>query len=260
MRLLQDEGLATGRIGFEAHTLPAGSLTRFQTGLPNATFIPWDESFAQTLMVKNEAEVAAIEEAGRLTQDAIVKGLTEAAPGSSELTVANRILNGIMDRGIVTLFNVFAAGEKVLQAHAEADGRIMQPGEIVRLDMGGRMASTNYLSDMARTAVVGAASADQAATYAALLDIQLTVMNAAKPGRTIASLFNLCADSFAKHGLPFHMPHIGHGMGIGLHEAPMIHPRQRNHYRTRHGPQHRTPCNAGRKGRVLSYRGFTCGH
>ena len=224
VRMLQEVGLTAGKIGFEAHTLPAGSLTRLQTGLPTATFIPWDDAFAQTLMVKNEAEVAAIEEAGRLTQEAIVKGLTEATPGSSELTVANRILNGIMDRGIVALFNVFAAGEKVLQAHAEADDRIMQPGEIVRLDMGGRMAHTNYLSDMARTAVVGEASADQAATYAALLDIQLTVMHAARPGATIASLFNLCADTFAKHGLPFHMPHIGHGMGIGLHEAPMIHP------------------------------------
>ncbi|MCA9986300.1 MAG: aminopeptidase P family protein, partial [Anaerolineales bacterium] len=222
--LLREQGLAGGRIGYEAHTLPAGSLARLQAGLPDATFIPWDTQFAATLMVKNEAEVAAIETAGRLTQAAIVDGLTGAAPGSSELAVANRILKGIMDAGIVPMFNVFAAGDKLLQAHAEADNRVMQPGEIVRLDMGGRMSSSNYLSDMARTAVVGAASPAQAATYAALLDIQLSVMDAARPGRTIASLFEVCATGFARHNLPFQMPHIGHGMGIGLHEAPMIHP------------------------------------
>ncbi|MFK7803707.1 MAG: M24 family metallopeptidase [Anaerolineae bacterium] len=223
VRLMQDVGLMHSRIGFESHTLPAGSLHRLQHGLPQAEFVPWDAQFGATLMVKNEAEAAAIEEAGRLTHSAIIKGLTEAKPGSSELTVANRILKGIMDSGIVAMFNVFAAGPKVLQAHAVADARIMQPGEIVRLDMGGRMASTNYLSDMARTAVVGEPNQDQAAVYAALLDIQLTVMHACRPGKTIGSLFDLCAERFAKHKLPFSMPHIGHGMGIGLHEAPMIH-------------------------------------
>ena len=224
VRLLQEVGLERAKVGFEAHTLPAGSLQRFKQGLPNAEFIPWDEQFGMNLMVKNEAETAAIEEAGRLTQSAIVSGLTGAEPGSSELTVANRILKGIMDSGIVAMFNVFAAGPKVLQAHAVADQRVMQPGEIVRLDMGGRMSSTNYLSDMARTAVVGEPNRDQAAVYAALLDIQLAVMHACRPGRTIGSLFELCAEHFAKHKLPFSMPHIGHGMGIGLHEAPMIHP------------------------------------
>ena len=225
IKMLENSGLANGRIGYEAHTLPAGSLQQFQNGLPNADFMPWDRQFGATLMVKNDAEVAAIEEAGRLTQSAIVEGLTGSEPGSSELTVANRILKGIMDSGIVAMFNVFAAGPKVLQAHAEADNRIMQPGEIVRLDMGGRMASTNYLSDMARTAVIGEPTSDQAAVYAALLDIQLTVMHASRPGKPISSLYDLCADSFAKHKLPFTMPHIGHGMGVGLHEAPMIHPK-----------------------------------
>lgn len=224
VKLVKDVGLSNGRIGYESHFLPAGSLHQFEQALPQANFIPWDKQFGTTLMVKNQAEVAAIEKAGRITQEAIIRGLTEAAPRSSELTVANRILKGIMDGGIVAMFNVFAAGPKVLQAHAEADNRIMQPGEIVRLDMGGRMASTNYLSDMARTAVVGEPNKDQAAVYAALLDIQLTVMNASRPGKTIGSLFDLCAESFEKHKLPFTMPHIGHGMGIGLHEAPMIHP------------------------------------
>jgi Xaa-Pro aminopeptidase len=37
-------------------------------------------------------------------------------------------------------------------------------------------------------------------------------------------IFNAVKDEFKRQGLPFSMPHIGHGMGIGLHEFPMLEP------------------------------------
>ncbi|MEM7348155.1 MAG: Xaa-Pro peptidase family protein, partial [Chloroflexota bacterium] len=224
-QLLEEKGLSQSRIGIELHTMSAATLRHLEQSLAKAEFVPWDTQFAKTLMIKDSGEVDALETAGRATQQAIVDGLTGAAVGSSELDVANRILQGIMDAGIVPLFNVFAAGPNLLQAHAEATNRLLQPGEIVRLDMGGRLASNNYLSDMARTAVVGTPSTEQQQIYAALADIQQAIMEACRPGQPISALYHLCATRFEAHGLPFGMPHIGHGMGIGLHESPMIHPK-----------------------------------
>jgi Xaa-Pro aminopeptidase len=223
-RLLQAKGLARARIGIETRAMPNATYQKLQKTLPHANFVAWDDEFASLLMIKEEFEVEALETAGRLTQTAIERGLTQAAPSSSELAVANAILAGIMAAGIVPLFNVFAAGPNVMETHAEATNRIMQPGEIVRLDMGGRLATNHYLSDMARTAVIGSPSPEQADIYHKLYSIQSNIIAAVQPGRPISDLYRTCADSFAAHSLPFSMAHIGHGMGIGLHESPMIHP------------------------------------
>ena len=37
-------------------------------------------------------------------------------------------------------------------------------------------------------------------------------------------VFFAVRDEFKRQGLPFSMPHVGHGMGIGLHEYPMLEP------------------------------------
>ena len=221
-RLLKEKGLGNGRIGIEAHALSAASLSHLQSACPKAEFTHWDQSFKEALIIKSEAEAKAIQSAGQATQKAIVDGFTQSLPGSRELDVANRILSGIMNAGIHPLFNVFAAGPNMLETHATASERVLQKGEIVRIDMGGRQTSNYYLADMARTAVVGSPSKEQIQTYSALADIQKTVMDACIPGKPISSLYELCVAKYAEHNLPFMMPHIGHGMGIDLHENPMI--------------------------------------
>jgi Xaa-Pro aminopeptidase len=222
--LLQSRGLGNGRIAYEAGTMRAGSLAALRAALPEAAWQPWDEPLRHHWMVKSDQEIAALRRAGEDTRAAIEKGLTDAAPGASERALAARILTGIMQAGITPMFDVFAAGPNMTKVHAVAGDRVPKPGELIRLDMGGRQAGTHVLSDMARTAVVGEPSARQADTLAALAEIQAMVMRACQVGRPAGSLYDVCAAGFEKYGLPFTMPHIGHGLGIDLHEAPILHP------------------------------------
>jgi len=37
-------------------------------------------------------------------------------------------------------------------------------------------------------------------------------------------LFRAVEREFARQNLPFFMPHVGHGLGIGLHAAPILEP------------------------------------
>lgn len=222
--LLREKGLAKGKIGVEMRALSAASLAHLQRTLPEAEFVGWDEGYDQMIMIKDPHEIEALSDAGEKTRLAIIEGLTGAPVGSTELEVANRILSRIMAAGIVAQFNVFAAGPHINETHAEATNRVLEPGDLIRLDMGGRMAGTNYLSDMARTAVVGPPTSEQTAIYTALFDIQKLIFAACDAGRPVADLYHVCAAGFENHRLPFRMPHIGHGMGIGLHEAPIIHP------------------------------------
>jgi Xaa-Pro aminopeptidase len=45
-----------------------------------------------------------------------------------------------------------------------------------------------------------------------------------EPGRRARDVFTAVKDEFKRQGLPFSMPHVGHGLGIGLHEYPMLEP------------------------------------
>ena len=220
--LLRQKGLAKGKIGIESSKIPYSTLSHLKQSLPQVEFVGWDLEFSQMLMVKEAFEVEALAQAGQATRTAIENGMVNASPGCRERDVATAILTGIMDGGIVPLFNVFASGPQMLETHAEATTRILQPQDIVRVDMGGRLSTNSYLSDMARTAVVGESTAEQKSTYAKLCATQSAVFEQIKPGVPISDLFNACVSTYEIEGLPFQMPHIGHGMGIGLHEAPMI--------------------------------------
>ena len=55
-------------------------------------------------------------------------------------------------------------------------------------------------------------------------EAQAAALKLAEPGRPASDLFNACRSVVLSHGLPFTMPHIGHGIGIGLHEQPMLEP------------------------------------
>lgn len=220
--LLRKKGVSDGKIGIELSKMPFATLDHLKHSLPQAKFVDWESELGKSLMIKEPFEVKAIAAAGNATRAAIESGMINADVGCSERDVATAILTGIMDAGIMPLFNVFASGPQILETHAEATNRILQPQDIVRVDMGGRSTENNYLSDMARTAVVGEPTTEQKSIFAKLSATQAAVFETIRPGIPISDLYHVCASTYEREGLPFHMPHIGHGMGIGLHEAPMI--------------------------------------
>lgn len=221
--LLQQKCANPRRVGLETHALSAYSFHLLQQALSTCDFVPWDQPMAELMMIKELAEIEALESAGQITLDAITRALREAVPGNSERAVFTTMMSEMMTQGLHPMFNVFTSGPNTLLVHGEPGNRILQPGDLIRLDVGGRWPS-HYLSDMARTAVVGPPSPAQAANYQKLFQAQQATIEAVRPGIPISELYHVCAHSYARQHIPFTMPHIGHSMGIGLHEYPLIHP------------------------------------
>ena len=57
-----------------------------------------------------------------------------------------------------------------------------------------------------------------------LLAIQAAGFRALEPGRPASSVYRAIEEEFARRKMNFQMPHIGHGLGIGLHEFPILQP------------------------------------
>jgi Xaa-Pro dipeptidase len=54
---------------------------------------------------------------------------------------------------------------------------------------------------------------------------QDAIVAAAEPGRPAKELYFAAQHEFERNHLPFLLPHVGHGIGVGLHEAPLLEPR-----------------------------------
>ncbi len=222
-RLLRELGLVGGSIGLDTRRLPAASLATLQSELAGLEVVPIDDEIELAQAIKEPAEIEALERAANVTLAALETGLKSLQPGCTERQASSAIYLNLMESGGMPLFMVFASGERTLQGHPESLAAPMRPGTIWRIDYGARFEG-GINSDLARTGVVGEASPEQAATLAALRATQDAGFSAIEPGRPAKDVFFAVRDEFKRQGLPFSMPHIGHGMGIGLHEFPVLQP------------------------------------
>jgi Xaa-Pro aminopeptidase len=221
---LKDKGLDKAKtFGIDLDYLPVSSHERLTKHLPNVKLANTTEHVARIRAIKTKDEVAWLEKITKQTHRATLDAMAASKIGDTERMMADRIATNIINYGADgTLFMCFASGDRTPQAHAHATSRVPKEGEILRFDVGGTYGQ--WASDFARTYSIGKPSAMQREVHRKLCEAQEATINAVKPGVLAEDLFFICRDEFKKHGLPFHMPHIGHSFGIELHENPMFRP------------------------------------
>lgn len=222
-RVLKDRKLAGGSIGIDARRLPVASGKLLEESLSGVELVSVDDDIELAQTVKDASEIAVMEAAAKATLAAAEETASELRAGATERDFSTSAFLKLMQKGGVPLFIVFASGPRTMQAHAESTDEPMKPGTLWRIDFGARFEEV-INSDLARTGVVGEPSPEQEATLIALRATQDAGFKAIEPGRPAKDIFNAVKNEFKRQGLPFSMPHIGHGMGIGLHEFPMLEP------------------------------------
>jgi Xaa-Pro aminopeptidase len=222
--LLKDRGLVKGRIGIESRRLHAEAYQDLRAALPDVEVVPIDHEVEQTQSVKTPAEAEMLKHAAQTTLQAVLDVAARAKPGDSELSVASEISAQITRNGGIYVFMVFSSGARALGAHVEASELPLEEGAIWRVDLGSRFFEV-INSDLARVGVVGEPSGWQQEIMSALHAIQRAGFETIEPGRPAREVFRAVEREYERQGLPFFMPHVGHGLGIGLHEAPILEPR-----------------------------------
>lgn len=221
-RVLRERGL-WGSIGVDARRLPMASGDILKDSIRGIELVAIDDDVELAQAIKDRWEIDTLEEAARATLAAAEETAAELRAGATERDFSTTVFLKLMQKGGAPLFLVFASAERTMQAHPESTDLPLEPGQLWRIDFGARFREV-INSDLARTGVVGEPSAEQQATLKALRATQDAGFNAIEPGRPAKDLFNAVKDEFRRQGLPFGMPHIGHGMGIGVHEFPMLEP------------------------------------
>lgn len=174
-------------------------------------------------MIKDDGELAIIQEAADLADRTFSHILQFIKPGVSEADIALELEFYMRSHGATsTSFDtIVASGERSALPHGVASERVIRQGDFVTLDFGAYY--RGYVSDITRTVVVGKPSDEQREIYGIVLESQLHALEHLRPGLTGREGDALTRDIITRYGYGEYFGHgTGHGIGMEVHEAPRL--------------------------------------
>ncbi|SEA89695.1 M24 family metallopeptidase [Alkalimonas amylolytica] len=178
---------------------------------------------AQMRACKDAGELAATREAVLIAEQALDWLLPQVRLGMTELQLATLLEQKLFELGAEALAfpTILLSGPRSALPHGKPSDRVLQHGDWLLLDFGAQV--RGYRSDITRTYVLGAASANQRDFYQTVLQAQLAALAVAGPGVSghdvnAAARQVLAASPYADYA----GEGIGHGTGLVLHEYPLM--------------------------------------
>jgi len=193
-------------------------------------------------LIKAVHEIASIEKACNLGDKTFDYILTKIKEGVSEKELALEIKRFIKKHKAKTSFPpIVAFGKNSSIPHhvPTHNSKLLTHNSIILLDFGVRL--NNYCSDMTRTVFFGSPTAEYKKMYQTVLDAQQKALEhlvahlegGRKDSFEVESIKAKNVDKVARdyiisRGYPT-IPHsLGHGIGLEVHEAPIISPKSKD--------------------------------
>lgn len=173
--------------------------------------------------VKDEEEIALIQQACHIADQGFEHILKMVRPGMTEIEVANQLDFFMRSLGAtsVSFETIVASGLRSAMPHGVASEKVIEQGDLITLDFG--CYYQGYVSDMTRTFAVGDPGDKLKEIYQIVLEAQEKVLAAAKPGMTGIELDAIARDHIASFGYGDAFGHsTGHGIGLEIHEGPNV--------------------------------------
>ena len=221
--VFEAHGLSGARLGVDE--LAFAQLEAFEHALPSVELSDGDAVMQSVRLVKSDADIAMMQEAG-----AIAEGVTEAAidavrPGVREVDVVADAMHALYRLGgevphVATPF--VASGEHMSPPNRFATDKIIRNGDLVFIDIGA--AFNGHYADMGRTVICGQPSQRQQEIYTAVFHALEAGTKAMKAGNTNDDVADAVIEEGARRGFKenFLSLFIGHGVGMGSNEPPYV--------------------------------------
>lgn len=197
-------------------------LMAFQTRLPEARFVDAEPLMAPLRIIKDEEEIAALRDAAHAVDGVADHLSTVRFAGRSEREISLIVSDLVLASGHESVsFAIVAAGANGASPHHEASDRIVQPGDAVVVDFGGRL--RGYGSDTTRMYCAGSTPVGFDEAYAVLERAQNAAVESVRPGTTAEAIDAVARSVITDAGFgEFFIHRTGHGIGLDAHEQPYI--------------------------------------
>lgn len=218
--ILEEIGIANGVLAVEEDFLPAQHYNHLIHIMKKTKFTPARAIMSDLRAVKTDGELDKLRTVNKVAELAHHFAAEKCQAGDTELQYARCLTEYLYSNGTETITRlVVGAGERSEFGNANPTIRKMNHGEIVRADIFAKMGG--YLSDVARTLVVGEPNQIQKDNWKKVIDSHHLVLGMIRAGASTRNIYEAFNKFFVKVGLdPINF--VGHGLGVTLHEEPYI--------------------------------------
>jgi Xaa-Pro aminopeptidase len=218
-----------GRLGglLVSDRLWATFLLRLQAAVPDAAFGLASSVVSPLRQIKDEEEIELLRRAAHAA-DRVIDALSRCRlVGRSEIDIAREVRERLLAEGHeAATGSIVASGPNSASPHHDASERIVQAGDPIVFDIGGRI--EGYTSDITRTIwVSGDDGLGPDEEYVRLYDVlqrsQAEATRAVGPGTPCETIDAIARDIIAEAGYgPNFIHRTGHGIGLEVHEDPYL--------------------------------------
>jgi len=205
-----------------ADDLRADHLLLLQDLLPDARFTLASSLLAPLRMRKDPDEVEALRRSAAAADAGVLAAIRACRPGVSEREVAEAAGEAMRRAGAEeVLFTLVASGPNSAFPHHRSSDRALQPGELVLLDLGGRMGG--YCSDITRMAFLGPPPENCREVQRIVEEAVQAALETIRPGVPAAEVDRAARRVITEVGYGDRFVHrTGHGLGLSPHEPPSV--------------------------------------
>lgn len=213
-------GGGTTRLGLEANDVSWATTRRIGAEwFPQAELVPTENLVESLRELKEPAEVARIEAAAAIADQALIHAADQIRPGVSERTIATTIEAAMVALGAdgPAFDTIVASGPNGARPHHHPGDRLLQEGDLVVIDMGS--AVDGYCSDMTRTFALAPIGETERRMIEVVSAAQAAGVAAVRAGVSASAVDAAARAVIAEAGWGDHFVHpTGHGLGLEIHE------------------------------------------
>ncbi|MGA3111879.1 MAG: Xaa-Pro peptidase family protein [Candidatus Bathyarchaeia archaeon] len=175
--------------------------------------------------VKDKEEIGLIRDACKLASEGMQVASELIRPGSKEKEVAAEVEYAMRKKGSdgTSFDTIIASGASSAYPHGSCSSRTIREGELVVVDLGANFGF--YRSDMTRTFAAGKPYEKQRKVYETVKAAHQKAFETIKPGVQAQEVDAAARRTIEAAGFgDFFVHNLGHGVGLEIHEAPVLSP------------------------------------
>jgi Xaa-Pro dipeptidase len=218
-----------GNLYFEYSKLAYKRFSEFFSNNKNLKFSNGDQILASLREVKDLQELNFIKNATRISEIGLKKAYEEISEDIMETEIAAEAEYIMRKNGAegLSFDTLIITGNRTSSPHAKTGQNKLKKGDLIIIDLGCRF--NGYCSDMTRTFVLGKPNEKQNEIYELVKESQERAINVVKAGLKVNELDSVARNFLKNKRYGEYFIHaLGHGLGLEVHEKPLISYRYSN--------------------------------
>jgi Xaa-Pro aminopeptidase len=214
-------GLQVHRLAVEAGHMTLDTARALREAIPGLELVETSEEVETLRAVKDAREIASMQRAFGIADDALASLLDRLKEGMTEIELAAILEFEMREAGSegVSFDTIAGFGENAAEPHHHPTARALKRGDMIKVDFGAM--ADGYHSDMTRVIAFGEPADELVDIYRLVKAANQAGLEAVRAGVTSGAVDAAARGVVRARGYDYGHG-TGHGVGLEIHESPPV--------------------------------------